>query len=154
MVIEISGLTYGKFGVYRLTEWGTRQLGSCTKKSFKEHSSCDKSVFYTNANSADYMFGDLKSFQTSILSMPCHENVLIGQTDGQTDLPEEKCFIYPENVIDEFTKKAKNHKDDKGVPKELIAFVAGYKDGDVLIGTELIFPKQSGTSFKVDDEGK
>ena len=26
-------------------------------------------------------------------------------------------------------------------------------DGNDLIGTELIFPKQSGNSFKVDDEG-
>ena len=82
------------------------------------------------------------------------DNHSYSEYEGQTDLPEDKCFIYPENVIDEFTKKARNHKDDKGVPKELIAFVAGYKDGDVLIGTELIFPKQSGTSFKVDDEGK
>ena len=154
-MIEISGHTYGKFGIYRLTEWGNRQLGSCFKKSFKDHSACEKSEFYANANSADYMFGDFKSLQTSIASNnDCHQNVLIPNLDGQTDLPENVCFIYPENVIDEFTKKAKNHKDDKGVPKELIAFVAGYKDGDVLIGTELIFPKQSGTSFKVDDEGK
>ena len=50
--------------------------------------------------------------------------------------------------------KAKQHKDDNGLQKELLAFVAGYKDGEVLIGTELIFPEQSGDASNVDDEGK
>ena len=155
MVIETYGQTYGKFGIYKLNEFGTRMLGSCFKNSFKDHSACAKSEFYANAKPADYMFGDLKSLLTSIVSKNnCQKNVLIPNLDGQIDLPEDVCSIYPQNVIDEFIKKAKDHKDDKGVPKELLAFVAGYKDGDVLIGTELIFPKQSGTSFKVDDEGK
>ena len=153
--IEISGQTYRKFGIYRLTEFGTRQLGSCFKKSFKEHSACAKSEFYAKVNSADYMFCDFESLQNSVGSNNhCHENVLVPNLDGQTDLEEDVCFIYPGNVLDEFTKKAKNHRDDKGLPKELIAFVAGYKDGDVLIGTELIFPNQSGTTIRVDDEGK
>ena len=78
---------------------------------------------------------------------------MIPNLDGQTDLPDV-CFIYPKNVIDEFRKKAKQHKDDNGLQKELLAFVAGYKDGEVLIGTELIFPKQSGTTYSTDDEGK
>ena len=34
-----------------------------------------------------------------------------------------------------------------------MAFVAGYEEDNVFIGTELIFPEQSGTATDVDDEG-
>ena len=63
-------------------------------------------------------------------------------------------FIYPNNLIEEFFKRAVKEKDDKGFPKELMAFVAGYKENDILIATELIFPEQSGDASNVDDEGK
>ena len=154
MVIEIADQTIRKFGIYKLTGYGTQKLGSCIKKPFKDHSVCANPKFYAKANSDDYVFCNLESLRPFIESNNgCSENISIPNLDGQYDLPEV-CFIYPENVIDEFTKKARNYKDDRGVPKELLAFVVGYKDGDVLIGTELIFPKQSGTSFKVDDQGK
>ena len=62
-------------------------------------------------------------------------------------------FIYPDNIIEEFFKRAVKERDANGFPKELMAFVAGYKENNVLIGTELIFPEQSGTTTDVDDEG-
>ena len=34
------------------------------------------------------------------------------------------------------------------------AYVAGYKENDILIATELIFPEQSGDASNVDDEGR
>ena len=62
-------------------------------------------------------------------------------------------FIYPTNLIEEFFKRAVKERDDKGFPKELMAFVAGYKENNVLIATELIFPEQSGDASNVEDEG-
>ena len=63
-------------------------------------------------------------------------------------------FIYPNNLIEEFFKRAVKERDDKGFPKELMAFVAGYTENDVSIATELIFPEQSGDASNVDDEGR
>ena len=63
-------------------------------------------------------------------------------------------FIYPTNLIEEFFKRAVKERDDKGFQKELMAYVAGYKENDILIATELIFPEQSGDVSNVDDEGR
>ena len=63
-------------------------------------------------------------------------------------------FIYPNNLIEEFFKRAVKERDDKGFQKELMAYVAGYKENDILIATELIFPEQSGDVSNVDDEGR
>ena len=63
-------------------------------------------------------------------------------------------FIYPTNLIEEFFKRAVKERDDKGFQKELMAYVAGYKENDTLIATELIFPEQSGDVSNVDDEGR
>ena len=62
-------------------------------------------------------------------------------------------FIYPNNLIEEFFKRAVKERTNNGFPKELMAFVVGYKENDILIATELIIPEQSGTTTDVDDEG-
>ena len=61
-------------------------------------------------------------------------------------------FIYPKGVIEEFTKRAEKYKDEDGSPMQLLAYLVGYNLGDLLIGTELIFPNQFGF-FRVYDNG-
>ena len=82
MVIECSGNIYGKFGVYQLTDFGTRKLSSCTRKPFKDHFSCQKVEFYSEADPADFTFGDIKMIESSV----GNGNFDISQLDGQDDL--------------------------------------------------------------------
>ena len=51
-------------------------------------------------------------------------------------------LLYPGQILGEFEKKATYHIEN-GVKKKLMACVIGYKDGNKLIGEELLFPKQS-----------
>ena len=51
-------------------------------------------------------------------------------------------YIYPDSLLYEFSKKAVNHYEN-GKQRELLGYVIGYKRGQTLIGTELIFPTQS-----------
>ena len=37
---------------------------------------------------------------------------------------------------------------------ECLAYIAGFKDGNSLIGTHLVFPRQQGTASDVNDLGK
>ena len=91
MTIEISGNNYGKFGVYKLTEFGTRQLGSCFKKPFKEHFACQKVEFYTEVDSSDYTFADFELLQPSFEYNACKEEVMILNLDGQDDGLDDPC---------------------------------------------------------------
>ena len=65
----------------------------------------------------------------------------------------QKEFIYPTSIYYEFTRKAIMHKDDDGKQIPLLAYVAGYIDGNKLIGTELIFPQQSVKGPNLNDLG-
>ena len=80
MVIEKFEDKYARFGIYNLTEFGTRQLGSCMKNPFKDHSACCKDVFYANANPSDYTYDDHELLQASF-----DENLQIPNLDGQDD---------------------------------------------------------------------
>ena len=51
-------------------------------------------------------------------------------------------LFYPYQIISEFEKKATQNIEN-GVQKKLMACVIGHKDGNKLIGEELLFPKQS-----------
>ena len=66
--------------------------------------------------------------------------------------------FYPYQILHEFEKKATFHNED-GIQKKLMACVIGHKDGNKLIGEELLFPKQSSpysniTESKEDFLGK
>ena len=65
----------------------------------------------------------------------------------------EKEFIYPTSMYYEFTRKAIIHKDDDGKQIPLLAYIAGYIDGNKLIGTEIIFPQQSVNGPNINDLG-
>ena len=50
-------------------------------------------------------------------------------------------------MISHFKEKAKNYD------VEIMAYVVGYRENNVLQATELIYPKQNGTKNTVNDEG-
>ena len=56
-----------------------------------------------------------------------------------------------DDLIDEFLSKAKHAKCSNGKPKEFMAYLVGYKEDDLLIATELIYPEQEGDGEKVED---
>ena len=51
-------------------------------------------------------------------------------------------------MISNFKAKAKKYD------VEIMAYVVGYRDNNVLTATELIYPKQTGTKNEVNDRGK
>ena len=65
----------------------------------------------------------------------------------------QKEFIYPTSIYYQFTRKAIMHKDNNGKQIPMLAYMAGYMDGNKLIGTELIFPKQSANGPNLNDLG-
>ena len=67
----------------------------------------------------------------------------------------EKMYIIPEQLFREFRKvSSKNRSPCNGRHVETLAYLIGYQSEGNLIGTDLVFPKQSGTSSHVDDIGK
>ena len=66
----------------------------------------------------------------------------------------EKEFIYPTSICYEFTRRAIMHKNDDEKQIPLLAYIAGYIDGNKLIGTEIIFPQQSVNGPNLNDLGK
>ena len=55
----------------------------------------------------------------------------------------------PESIISEFVEVS-----SRNYSIETLALLIGYCDGNDIIPTELVFPKQNGTATKVDDLGK
>ena len=63
-------------------------------------------------------------------------------------------YIIPEELLREFRKVSSNNRSQDGRHVETLAYLIGYQSDGNLIGTDLVFPKQSGTSSHVDDIGK
>ena len=64
-------------------------------------------------------------------------------------------YKIPASIIEEFLKVSSTNLNlEKKGHVETLAFLIGYCENDVLIGTHLVFPSQRGQSWKVDDEGK
>ena len=64
-------------------------------------------------------------------------------------------YKIPESMIKCFTEYAAKNKssvDKKHI--ETLAFLVGYKEDNEIIGTDLVFPKQKGAAFDVEDHGK
>ena len=66
---------------------------------------------------------------------------------------EELQFFYPKQILTEFAKKATSHFEN-GFQKDLMGCIIGYRDGNHLIGTELLIPKQSCCHTNITDLGK
>ena len=64
-------------------------------------------------------------------------------------------YIIPEELLREFLKVSSNNRSPQdGRHVETLAYLIGYQSDGNLIGTDLVFPKQSGTSSRVDDLGE
>ena len=64
-------------------------------------------------------------------------------------------YIIPGQLLREFRKVSSNNRSPQdGRHVETLAYLIGYQSDGNLIGTDLIFPKQSGTSSHVDDIGR
>ena len=67
----------------------------------------------------------------------------------------EKMYIIPEQLFREFRKvSSKNRSPYNGRHVETLAYLIGYQSEGNLIGTDLVFPKQSASSSHVEDRGK
>ena len=76
----------------------------------------------------------------------------VSNLDNEHDLPQIK-HIYPRDMIQQFTDIAISDPYKNG-RIECLAYIAGFKDGNSLIGTHLVFPRQQGTASDVNDLGK
>jgi hypothetical protein len=64
-------------------------------------------------------------------------------------------YIIPEQLLREFHKVSSNNRSPQdGRHVETLAYLIGYQSDGNLIGTDLVFPKQSATSSHVEDGGK
>ena len=64
-------------------------------------------------------------------------------------------YKIPTKFIDSFLEvAAKNKSKLDGKHIETLGFLIGTKEGNLITATDLIFPKQSGNSALVTDEGK
>ena len=64
-------------------------------------------------------------------------------------------YIIPEQLFREFLKISSNNRSPHdGRHVETLAYLIGYQSDGNLIGTDLVFPKQSATSSHVEDRGK
>ena len=72
------------------------------------------------------------------LSKTAMRNKTIDEIDTSM---EELQYVYPTKLLYEFSKRAVNHYEN-GKQVELLCYIVGYKEGNTLIGTELVFPFQ------------
>ena len=63
-------------------------------------------------------------------------------------------YHIPEETISQFFHHAVQNLDKNGKIIETLAYLVGYEEHSILVGSELIFPDQSATSSYVDDNGK
>ena len=61
----------------------------------------------------------------------------------------------PQEIIPKFLEVANsNNSPEDGLHIETLAYLLGFEDNGVLKATELIFPRQQGSSVHVEDQGK
>jgi len=61
-------------------------------------------------------------------------------------------YKVPCELIGQFLKVVNDNA--RGESKEFLAYLIGHKDGQNVIGTELVFPSQQGSSIIIEDLGK
>ena len=64
-------------------------------------------------------------------------------------------YKVPRDIIGSFHSVAsENYSKDDKKHIETLAFLAGFKEGNVFTVTNIVFPKQDGGPMQVDDKGK
>ena len=149
LVVDICGQTFVTHKFYTLSEHGKQQLARCLKKTHTFHASCTGEEFYQIADCHGYDLPFI--YVVDLKSTIEYHDTSIPNLDGQYDFPNVQ-LIYPKDMIERFTDVAVSQAFKSG-RIECLAYLAGYKEGNTLIGTHLIFPRQTGTSTDVEDLG-
>ena len=153
MVVQVSDNHIKNYEMYDLSDDGRIQLSKCQKRPGTIHGCCSRSEFYCEGN---YSFQDMElnitdfmdysqnlSMNPDISYISCLDGM-----DDSMDVDQNVTFIYPEKMISKFKEKAKKYD------FEIMAYIVGYRDNNVLTATELIYPKQTGTKTDVIDQGR
>ena len=160
LVVDVFGNSFITHEFYNLTHNGKQCLSKCMKKPHAFDGSCIQNDFYEVSKCNFY---DLSSMRVTVLdsTMECQFTPIpksfhaekLPQVDGSHDdeLPQVK-LIYPKDLINQYTDVAISDVFHQG-KIECVAYIAGFKQGNTLVGTHLIFPRQVGTASKVDDLG-
>ena len=155
LVVDVCGNIFTTHEFYSLTNNGKQQLSKCMKKPHAFDGACIGNDFY---QISEKKFYDLPSMKVTVLdsTSECqsllHDTHQLLQVDGSLELPQTK-HIYPKDMINQYTDVAISEMFHKG-KIECLAYIAGYKKDNNLIGTHLIFPRQVGTASTVEDLGK
>ena len=158
LVIDLSGNSFVSYEFYELNSYGRQQLCKCLKKPHTFHGSCSNRDFYQIHN--NYEFYDFQSLNVvdldtnsngyNVPTQNLDHQTAIPNLDGQVDL-EDVIHIYPRNVIEQFCDLAGSEGYEK---IECMAYLAGYTEGNTIVGTHLVFPHQYGNHCSVEDLGK
>ena len=143
IIVDVANNSFIKHQVYNLTQYGKIQLSKCMKKP---HSFDSCRTGRTYSETVNYKFYDFPSLLVDDL------NCQVPNLGHEHELSQLK-HIYPRDMIQQFTEVAISDRFQNG-KIECLAYIAGYKDGNSLVGTHLIFPRQQGTASDVNDLGK
>ena len=70
-------------------------------------------------------------------------------------MANQRKITIPKTALETFISvSSKNFAQNSDLHIETLAFIIGYQDGERIVPTEILFPKQDGTQSKVDDNGK
>ena len=156
IVLQVSGNHVKKYEMFNLNDDGRAQLFECHKKPGTVHGCCSRREFYSKGNysfqNMELYINDFMDFSQNLPMNPdafYDENIIsLDGADDTMDIEQNLTFIYPKRMISHFKEKAKKYD------VEIMAYIIGYREDNVLTATEIIYPKQSGTKNEVHDKGK
>ena len=150
LIVDVATNSYIKHQFYNFTQYGKKQLSKCMKNPHGFDKCRIGRTYYETVN---YNFYDLPSLHVVDLNSTVEfPNNQVSNLDDEQNLPQIK-HIYPRDMIQQFTDIAISDPYKNG-RIECLAYIAGFKDGNSLIGTHLVFPRQQGTASDVNDLGK
>ena len=156
IVLQVSGNHVKKYEMFNLNDDGRAQLFECHKKPGTVHGCCSRREFYSKGNysfqNMELYINDFMDFSQNLPMNPdafYDENIIsLDGADDTMDIEQNLTFIYPKRMISHFKEKAKKYD------VEIMAYIVGYRENNVLTATELIYPNQYGTKNEVHDTGK
>ena len=156
LVVQVGGNHVKGYDMYNLNDDGRTQLLKCHKKPGTVHGCCSRRDFYIKAKYSfqdmELKISDFMDFSQNLYMNPdvsYNENIIsLDGMNDDSDIEENVTFVYPKGMISHFKEKAKKYD------VEIMAYIVGYREDNVLTATELIYPNQYGTKNEVHDTGK
>ena len=136
LIVNIAQTSLIKHQFYNLTNYGKSQLSKCMEFTHS-FDSCHTGRTYC------------ETIKNNFYDFP---SLYVLDLEPENDLSQLK-HIYPCDLIQQFTDVAISDRYQNG-KIECLAYIAGYKDGNSLIGTHLVFLRQQGSASDVNDLGK